>query len=83
MVGYIVPYIYGTTNLAIHRYGFHNNGAGAEGARPTAVEAAEGRLHIGGWRDWLFHIYGAIYPIVSGPQNGAEINDPAATIIGP
>ena len=49
--------IYGTTNLAIHHYRFHNSGAGAEGARPTVVEAAEGRLHIGGWRDWWFHIW--------------------------
>ena len=31
------------------QYGFHNSGAGAEGARPTVVEAAEGRLHNGGW----------------------------------
>ena len=41
--------IYGTINLTIHHYGFHNSGAGAEGVRPTVVEAAEGRLHIGGW----------------------------------
>ena len=41
--------IHGTINLTIHHYGFHNSGAGAEGARPTVVEAAEGRLHIGGW----------------------------------
>ena len=40
--------IYGTINLTIHHYGFHKSGAGAEGARPTVVEAAEGRLHIGG-----------------------------------
>ena len=33
----------------IHQYGFHNSGAGAEGALPTVVEAAKGRLHIGGW----------------------------------
>ena len=25
--------------------------------RATAVEAAEGRPHIGGWRDWWFHIW--------------------------
>ena len=31
------------------QYEFHNNGADAEGARPTVVEAAQGRLHIGGW----------------------------------
>ena len=36
--------------LPIRHYGFHNSGAGAEGARPTVVEAAEGRLHNGGWR---------------------------------
>ena len=41
--------IYGTINLTIHHYGFHNSGAGAESARPTVVEAAEGRLHNGGW----------------------------------
>ena len=31
----------------IHK-GIHNSGAGAEGARPTVVEAAEGRL-LYGW----------------------------------
>ena len=31
-----------------HHYGFHNSGAAAGGARPTVVEAAEGRLHHGG-----------------------------------
>ena len=36
--------------LSIHHYGFHNNGAGAGGARPIVVEAAEGRLHNGGWK---------------------------------
>ena len=35
--------------LPIHQYGFHNSGAGAEGASSTVVEVAEGRLHIGGW----------------------------------
>ena len=25
--------------------------SGAEGARPTTVEAAEGRFHNGGWKD--------------------------------
>ena len=29
-------------NLSINHYGFNNSGAGAEGARPTIVEAAEG-----------------------------------------
>ena len=42
----------GTTNLAIRHHGFHSSGASAKGARPTAVEAAEGSPHIGGWRDW-------------------------------
>ena len=37
-------------HLPIHHYGYHNSGAGAEGARPTVVEAAEGRLHNGGWK---------------------------------
>ena len=36
--------------LPIHHFGFHNSGAGAEGARPTVVEAAEGRLHNGEWK---------------------------------
>ena len=51
IVGYIVPYMEPPISpyLAILQYGFHNTGAGAEGARPTVVEAAEGRLHIGGW----------------------------------
>ena len=31
--------------------GIHNSGAGAEGARPTVVEAAEGRL-LDGWLGW-------------------------------
>ena len=47
--GRIYCTIYGTTNLAIHNYGLHSSGAGAEGALPTVVEAAEGRFHIGGW----------------------------------
>ena len=69
--GRIYCTISGTTNLAIHQYGFHNSGAGAEGARPTVVEAAGGRLHIGGWRDWWFHIwYNTSYHIWL--QNGAE-----------
>ena len=29
--------------------GFHNSGAGAEGACPTVVDVAEGRLHYGWW----------------------------------
>ena len=29
--------------------GFHKGGAAAGGRRPTFVEAAEGRLHYGGW----------------------------------
>ena len=46
----IGSWLYGyVCNLSIHHYGFHNSGAGAEGARPTVVEAAEGRLHNGGW----------------------------------
>ena len=32
----------------IHK-GIHNRGSGAEGARPTVVEAAKGRLLYGGW----------------------------------
>ena len=48
----IGSWLYGyICNLSIHHYGFHNSGAGAEGARPTIVEAAEGRLHNGGWKD--------------------------------
>ena len=39
----------GTSNLAIHHYGSHTSVAGAEGARPTVFEAAEGRFHIAGW----------------------------------
>ena len=49
MYGRIYGTIYGTIKLTIHHYGFHNSGAGAEGACPTVVEAAEGRLHNGGW----------------------------------
>ena len=37
-------------SLSIHHYGFHNSGAGAEGARPTIVEAAEGRLLNARWK---------------------------------
>ena len=70
--GGIACTIYGTTTLAIQHYGFHNSGAAAEGAAPTVVEATEGRLHIGGWRDWWFHIW-AIYPTISGSKSGAEI----------
>ena len=36
--------------LSIRHCGFHNRGAGAEGTRPIVVEAAEGRLHNGGWK---------------------------------
>ena len=36
--------------LPIHHYGIHNSG-GPPKAAPTVVEAAEGRLHIGGWGD--------------------------------
>ncbi len=50
---YIVPYMK-PWNLTIHHYGFHNSGAGAEGARSTVVEAAEGRLHNGGWVRLMF-----------------------------
>ena len=46
----IGSWLYGyVCNLSIHHYGFHNSGAGVAGARPTVVEAAEGRLHNGGW----------------------------------
>ena len=46
---------------------FHKGGPAAEGRRPTFVEAAEGRLHYGGWcglKDnenigkWISNIYG-------------------------
>ena len=47
--GRIYCAINGTINLTIHDYGFRTSGAAAEGARPTVVEAAEGRLHNGGW----------------------------------
>ena len=48
----------------------------ADGARPTVVEAAEGRLHIGGWWDEWFHIwYNMSYHIW--PHFFAEINDPS------
>ena len=36
--------------LSIHHYGFPKNGAHAGGTRPIVVEAAEGRLHNGGWK---------------------------------
>ena len=35
--------------LPIPHNGFHNGGPAAEGRWPTVVEAAEGRLHYGGW----------------------------------
>ena len=42
-----------TIYLPIHHYGIHNSG-GPPKAAPTVVEAAEGRLHNGGWGDkWL------------------------------
>ena len=42
----IIGYGY-VCRLPIHHCGFHNSGAGAEDARPTVVEAAEGRLQSG------------------------------------
>ena len=49
-MAFIGDYLYGyVCRLPIHHYGFHNSGAGAEGARPTVVEVAEGLLHNGGW----------------------------------
>ena len=35
--------------LPIQTHGIHNDGAGAFGARPIVLEAAEGRLHMSGW----------------------------------
>ena len=46
-----------------------NSGAGAFGARPTVVESIVVDGEIGG------SIYGAVYPTISGPKNGAEIDD--------
>ena len=40
------PYV---CHLPIHHNGIHNNGGAAEGGPPIVVEAAEGRLHYGGW----------------------------------
>ena len=37
-------------HLPIQHYGIHNSG-GPPKAASTVVEAAEGRLHIGGWGD--------------------------------
>ena len=49
-MAFIGDYLHGyVCCVPIHHYGFHSSGAGAEGARPTTVEAAEGRLHNGGW----------------------------------
>ena len=73
MVGYIVPYmeppISPSTNMEAAFGRLHNSGAGAFGARPTVVESIMVDGEIGG------SIYGTIYPTISGPQNGAEIND--------
>ena len=55
MVGYIVPYMEPPTSPSTIMDS--TTVGAAEGARPTVVEAAEGRLHIGGWRDWWFHIW--------------------------
>ena len=48
--------MYDTIFLAIHHYGFHNKGAGAEGARPFVVTS----FLVDGEKYGV--IYGAIYP---------------------
>ena len=53
----------------------HNSGAAAFGARTTVVESIFVDGETGG------SIYGTIYPIISGSQNGAEINNPSGKII--
>ena len=45
---YLFGYAY-ACRLTIQNYGIQNSGAGAEGAGPTVVEAAGGRLHNSGW----------------------------------
>ena len=45
--------LYLAISLPIHHYGIHNSGGPLKVA-PTVVEAAEGRLHNGGWEEkWL------------------------------
>ena len=76
MVGYIVPYM--EPPISPSTIMDSTTAAGAEGARPTVLEeAAEGRLHISGWQDWWFHIYGTIYPTISGSKNGFKIDNPS------
>ena len=71
--------IYGTANLAIHHYGFHNSGAGPEGARPMwRLPKAASMLvdgEIGG------SIYGAKYSTISGSKHGAETDNHSERII--
>ena len=54
--GRINASIYDTIFLTTHQYGFHNKGAGAEGARPFVVISflVDGEKYG--------DIYGAIYP---------------------
>ena len=72
MVGDIVPYmeppISPSTNMVAAFGRLHNSGAGAFGARPTAVEFIMVDGEIGG------SMYGTIYPTMSGSKNGAEIS---------
>ena len=74
MVGYIVPYMEPPVSSST-MLDPHNSGAGAAGAWPTVLEAAE-------WRDWRFHIWYNIFHHVWS-QNGAAIDIPSKRIIGP
>ena len=60
----LIGYVFYGSLCRFNHYGFHSSGAGAEGARPTAVERAGGGLH-NGWsgKDYqTTHTQSNIYP---------------------